>query len=151
MLFRLSILPLLTIAANAQPADPSWDRIGRLPAGTALRVELKNNGVVSGPLVRSAPDQLVLRRKSAEHAIARADVVKVGKRSRLRGTLIGFAVAFAVSAPIGAYAGPYIADWGNPSGGVRLRHAAGWGVFFGGVGAGIGALAAAHPTIYHRR
>lgn len=145
----LRAIPVLfTIAtAAAQSPDPAWQRLSSLPEGAALRVHLRDRDVTSGRLVRWTPDQLVLRQAT----IARPEIVKVSRRSRLRGALIGFAAVFAVSAPIGAYAGPYLADYGNPGSGVRLRHAAGWGIFFGGVGAGLGALAGAHPTVYRVR
>jgi hypothetical protein len=145
---RLTLALLLMAAAiHAQSPDPAWQRLSSLPEGAALRVHLRNRDVTSGRLVRWTPDQLVLRQATVPHA----EIVKVSRRSRLRGALIGFAIGFGISAPIGAYAGPYIADWGNPSSGVRLRHAAGWGIFFGGVSAGLGALAGAHPTVYRAR
>ena len=141
-----AVLVLVAIAtASAQsPADAAWQRLSTLPEGAALHVHQRNREMLSGRFVRWTPDQLVLRQAT----IARPEIVKVSRRSRWRGALIGFGVGFAIAAPIGAYAGPYIADWGNPSTGVRLRHAAGWGIFFGGVGAGLGALAGRHPTIY---
>jgi hypothetical protein len=144
-MMRRAIPVLFAIAtAAAQSPDPAWQRLSSLPEGAALRVHQRNREVTSGRLVRWTPGELVLRQAT----IARPEIVKVGRRSRLRGALIGFAAGFAIAAPIGAYAGPYIADWGNPSTGVRLRHAAGWGAFFGGVGAGLGALAGRHPTVY---
>ena len=140
-----AILVLGAIAtASAQSPDEKWQRLSTLPEGAALRVHQRNREVISGRLVRWTPDQLVLR----QAAVARPEIVKVSRRSRLRGALLGFAIGFGIAAPIGAYAGPYLADWGNPSTGVRLRHAAGWGIFFGGVGAGLGALAGRHPTVY---
>jgi hypothetical protein len=147
MMLRAIPLILAIATASAQSPDPAWQRLSSLREGAALRVHLRNDEVTSGRFVRWTPDQLVLRQAT----IARPEIVKVGRRSRLRGALIGFAVGFAIAAPIGAYAGPYIADWGNPSSGVRLRHAAGWGVFFGGVGAGLGALVGRHPTVYRVR
>jgi len=144
MRMRLAALLLVAVAAFAQSPDPAWQRVAGLPAGAALRVHLRNHDVISGRLVRTTPDGLEL----APRPIARTEIEKVSRRSRLRGALIGFAVTFAISAPIGAYAGPYLADWGNPSAGVRLRHGLGFGVFFGGIGAGIGALAGAHRTVY---
>jgi hypothetical protein len=138
---RLALLVFVAFAAiQAQPPDAAWQRLSTLPEGAAVRVHQRNREVISGRLVRWTPDQLVLR----QAAVARPEIVKVSRRSRLRGALLGFAIGFGIAAPIGAYAGPYIADWGNPS----LRHAAGWGIFFGGVGAGLGALAGRHPTVY---
>ena len=145
----LRAIPVLfaVAMASAQSPDPAWQRLSSLPEGAALRVHQRNREVISGRFVRWTPDELVLRQAT----IARPQIVKVGRRSRVRGALIGFAVGFGIAAPIGAYAGPYIADLGNPSTGVRLRHAAGWGMFFGGVGAGIGALVGRHPTVYRVR
>ena len=73
------------------------------------------------------------------------------RKSRGRGALIGVIAGFAVAFPVGAAAGPYIADFGNPPVATRLRHGAGWGLFFGGVGAGIGALAGKQVTVYRTR
>ena len=147
MTFRGAVVLLVAGAAFAQAPDPDWQRVGALKEGSAVQVHLRTRDVVAGPLVRwSAADLAV-----GQRTIARPEIAKVTRRSRLRGALIGFAVGFAIAAPIGAYAGPYIADWGNPSASVRLRHAAGWGLFFGGVGAGIGALVSAHPTVYRAR
>jgi hypothetical protein len=147
MMLRAILLLFAIAAASAQSPDPAWQRLSGLPEGAALRVHQRNREITSGRFVRWMPDQLVLRQAT----IARPEIVKVDRRSRARGALIGFAVGFAIAAPIGAYAGPYLADWGNPRTGVRLRHAAGWGVFFGGVGAGLGALAGANPTVYRVR
>ena len=147
MSLGLALLGVLAGAAAAQDPDAAWQRLANLKEGAALDVHLRNRDIVSGRLVRWTPTELSLNKAT----FPRTGIVKVGRRSRLRGALIGFAIAFAIAAPIGAYAGPYVADYGNPGTGVRLRHAAGWGIFFGGVGAGIGALAGAHPTLYRTR
>jgi hypothetical protein len=147
MSLRLALILLIVGGAGAQDPDPAWQRVGALPEGAALRVHLRNRDVVSGRLVRWSPAELAL----GQSTIPKPEITKVSRRSRLRGALIGFAVGFAIAAPIGAYAGPYLADYGNPGTGVRLRHAGGWGIFFGGIGAGLGALAGAHPTVYRAR
>ncbi|MBI4876156.1 MAG: hypothetical protein HY822_16085 [Acidobacteria bacterium] len=104
---------------------------------------------MNGRLESAGAEGLRLRAKGGRTVQAgKEDVARVSRKSRRWGALWGGIAGFVCAAPVGAFAGPYIADYGNPSGSVRLRHAAGWGLFFGGAGAGIGALTGMEKTVY---
>ena len=78
----------------------------------------------------------------------RASVSSVTRKSRARGALYGLLVGFGAGFATGAAAGPYIADFGNPGAARRMKYGAGLGLFFGGVGAGVGALTGTRITVY---
>jgi hypothetical protein len=143
----LRFVPVVLAAvatAHAQQADPAWQRLSNLREGASLQIQLRNRDFTSDRLVRWTPDELVLKKAT----VPRADIVKVGRRSRLRGALYGFLGGFAVGFPIGAGKAGYFADRNNPSIGDRLGFGSGFGLFFGGIGAGLGAAIGAHPTVY---
>lgn len=139
----VGVLPGL---ASAQPA---WQRLQDLRPGQAVTVYLRDGKVLKGKLHSVGAGGLSLLERGPRAAeVAREDVARVAKKSRLRGAMWGGIICFGIAAPVGAYAGPYIADWGNPHIGTRLRWAAGFGAFFGGIGAGIGALVGDETTVY---
>lgn len=130
-------------------AQPAWERVQRLGPNQTVTVHLRNGEVLKGKLGSASAEGLSLLGKRGKMVQAgREEIARVTKKSRGRGAMWGGIIGFGLAAPVGAYAGPYIADWGNPSAGVRLRHAAGWGLFFGGVGAGIGVLTGTETTVY---
>jgi hypothetical protein len=145
---RLAIVPFCSIALFAQ--DGRWQQLQRLPEGTRLNVRLDTGEDWRIRLQRWETQRLVLLNPDprVRPAIERSEIARITKRSRARGALIGLLVGFAVGFPVGALAGPYIADYGNPSAGTRLRHGAGWGLFSGGIGAGIGVGLGKQVTIY---
>ena len=141
----------LLCAVAALPAEP-WERVQSLAPNQAVKIYLRNGSIVNGRLQSAGAGGLTaLDRDGRQMEFARDDIARISRKSRARGALWGVIIGFGVGAPVGAYAGPYLADWGNPSAGVRLRHAAGWGMFTGGIGAGIGALAGMETTVYKAR
>jgi hypothetical protein len=145
---RLATVFFCSIALFAQ--DSRWQQLHRVPEGTRLNVRLNTGEDWRIRLQRWETHRLVLLNpeQRSRSAIERSEIARITKRSRARGALIGFLVGFAVGYPVGAFAGPYIADYGNPSAGTRLRHGAGWGLFTGGIGAGIGVGLGKQVTIY---
>jgi hypothetical protein len=135
--------------AAGDPPNESWQRLERLRQEEKIKIYLRTGNIVRGRVQSWTTDGLAVR--SSEGAVLRVDrkdVARVTRKSRGKGALWGGIAGFGAAAPIGAYAGPYLADYGNPGTGTRLRHAAGWGLFFGGIGAGIGVAAGVETTIY---
>ena len=142
--FALACLTPTTFAG-----ERTWDALKRIEQGQTITVRSVDGAVTRGRLETASDVSLTLRTKAnRELILPRGSIDRVTKKSRLKGALWGGVVCFGISAPIGAWAGPYLADWGNPSGSTRFRHAMGFGAFFGGIGAGIGALTGMQSTIY---
>lgn len=145
-LMALTAIVLWPVSGSSQPA---WESVQRLSPDRSLSVELRSGQILKGELESAGAHGLRLRTKGGRTVEAsKESIARVVRKSRKSGALWGAMAGFGCAAPVGWYAGPYIADYGNPSIGVRSRHAAGWGLFFGGVGAGIGALAGAEKTVY---
>ncbi len=112
-------------------------------------MHLRNGEVLKGRLEAAGGDGISLVSRNGTAArVGRSEIARVTRRSRGRGAMWGGILGLGIAAPVGAWAGPYITDWGNPPVGVRLRHGAGWELFFGGSGAGAGALAGTQRTVY---
>ncbi len=145
----LIVVVVFALFPAAGISQPAWEGVQQLRPKQTVKVHLRNGEVLKGKVESAGENGLSLVGKDGRIMEAsRMDIERVTRRSRALGALLGGAIGFGIAAPIGAYAGPYIADWGNPSTGVRLRHAAGFGLFFGGVGAGLGALGGKEKTIY---
>ena len=129
-------------------AQQGWERVQELRSNQAVKVYLRDGKVLRGKLQGAGSADLRLIHSHRTVAIDQSQIVRITRKSRLRGLLWGGIAGFGIAAPIGAYAGPYITDWGNPSAAVRMRHAAGWGLFFGGIGAGVGVLAGTEKILY---
>jgi hypothetical protein len=144
----LRTLTLLLAGIAASMAETAPEALASAE-GAHVRVYADSRPPVNGKLHIELPALIVYTGRDRVQ-FGLPSVERVTRKSRARGALWGFIVGFGIAAPVGAYAGPYLADWGNPSATVRLRHAAGWGLFFGGAGAGIGALTGVQRTIYRR-
>ncbi len=145
-LLAVAVLGLLPAAAFSQP---DWERVRQLRPNQPVKVRLRSGDVLKGKVESAGEEGLRLVGKGGQMLEAsKADILRVTRKSRIKGLFWGGVIGFGIAAPIGAYAGPYIADWGDPPTGIRLRHAAGFGLFFGGVGAGLGALGGMETTIY---
>lgn len=136
-------------AAGQAPQEDTWGLLERLRAQDKVKIYLRQGEILKGTVQRWTTDSLAVQGPGGSmRTISRDSVTRVTRKSRGKGALLGLAVGFGIAAPVGAFAGPYLADWGNPSATVRLRHAAAWGLFFGGVGAGVGALVGAETTLF---
>ncbi len=143
-----ALLMAASVIGTAQD-ERGWGRLGQLSPKKRVKVYLRGGEVLKGAIREWQPEAISLLTAGDKVVRLRAEEVsRVTKKSRGRAAMWGAIIGFAITAPVGAYAGPYLADWGNPSAGVRLRHAAGWGLFFGGIGAGVGALTGMERTVY---
>jgi hypothetical protein len=143
-----ALIVLVAVALTGAAAERGWERLQSLTRNQAVKVYLRDGRIVRARMQSAGAGALTVLDQGQLVEIPKNAIARVSRRSRARGALWGGVVGFGVAAPVGAFAGPYLADWGNPSAGVRLRHAAGWGAFFGGIGAGIGALAGMETTLY---
>lgn len=138
---------LMMAAACCAHAD--WNQLQRITSGTGVTVQLRGGELLKGRLQSVTTESLRLVTRDGKPLDASKDAIaRVTRKSRSKGALWGAIIGFGCAVPFGAYAGPYFADYGNPSSGVRLRHAGGWGMFGAGIGAGIGALTGMSTTIY---
>lgn len=114
-----------------------------------VTVEKKNGDRLAGTVQSIEAERLTLFDRSSQSAtVGRNTVQRITRKSRVRGTLYGLAAGFAGGFVFGAAAGPYIADFGNPGTARRVKYGIGFGLFTGGIGAGIGALAGAGVRLY---
>jgi hypothetical protein len=156
--FRSAVCALLVLtsalgfSAPAQPVTGGerWLRIGELPSNRSVTVQLKNGNRLKGSIEHFDGDGFVLRDTGGGRLVPvdRASVTNVSRRSRSRGAIYGLLVGFGAGFATGAIAGPYITDFGNPGAARRMKYGGAWGLFFGGVGAGVGALTGARIIVY---
>ena len=138
---KLFLLLLLTGAAFA--AD--WDALQRIiPPGQTIEVTTRDKTHTRAAFVSATPDALVVREKSGERSIARAEIRQVrvaDPARRTRSGLIWTAVGAAAGAAIGVAVCPHCPNEGHD-------YYAGPGVAIGaGVGA-LGFLRAPYRTVY---
>lgn len=136
------MIRLLLLLVVALPAFASWDAVMRLSPDQKLEVLLPRTAPVRGQFVSASPDALVIRDRSGERSIARADVRRVAIPDPSRRGARGF-IATAIGAGVGIGIGyavcPHCANEGSP------------GKFVGpgaAIGAGAGALAGFLPVPY---
>jgi hypothetical protein len=145
----LTLLAVVALGPSLASAQAGWERVQQLHPNQIVTLHLRNGEVLKGKMQSAAANSLSVVAKGQKPIQAgKEDIERVTRKSRLRGAMWGGIIGFAIGAPIGAFAGPYLADWGNPSASVRLRHGAGWGLFFGGIGAGVAALTGMETTVY---
>jgi hypothetical protein len=126
-----------------------WLRIGELRGDQRISVRLMNGDRLNGSVERFAESGFVLREAGGRMVpVDRASVKSVIRKSRPRGALYGLLIGFGAGFATGATAGPYITDFGDPGAARRVKYGVGWGLFFGGVGAGVGALTGAGISVY---
>jgi hypothetical protein len=145
-----ALIAIWLLMPFAYAADADWARVTSLAPDQRVKVYLTDGTVLKGRVERTA-EGLALRTSKDLLPLAEDRVSRVSKKSRGRGAMWGGIIGFAVGAPVGAAAGPYLADWGNPSASKRLQFAAGWGLYIGGISAGIGWLTGAEQTIFKRQ
>jgi hypothetical protein len=149
LFFFCCALPLRSAQGLIADADSDCKQLQSLAPNTRVQVHLRSGEVVKGTVQGcDATSLTVAKRRGQAAQFAKADVLRVTKKSRLRGAMWGGIVGFGVAAPVFAYLGPYIGDIGQPNTSDRLEAAFGAGAIFGGIGAGIGAATGTQVTVY---
>src|ERR1019366_8806906 len=139
----MKIFFLLLVASVAFAAE--WEAIQRIPLDRKIEITTRDGTRTRAAFVSATGDAMVVREKSGERSIARAEIreVRVAEPARrLRNGLIWTAVGAAIGAAIGAAVCPYCPNEGH-------------GYEFIGPGAAIGAgagalgfLSAPYRTVY---
>ncbi|MBZ5621209.1 MAG: hypothetical protein LAQ69_21155 [Acidobacteriia bacterium] len=142
------LLALSIPAAAADGAAKGWDRIGQTPKTQSVTIHLQDGKTLKGKIQETGSDGLTLIQGSAVRQVKRAEIAKVTRKSRLKGALWGAIAGTAITAPIMAAKAGYIVDKNNPTIKDRLGMAGVAGLFFGGIGAGVGAAAGTSSMIY---
>jgi hypothetical protein len=130
---------LMLVAGMAFAAE--WDAIQRIPVDQKIEITTRKGASTRGAFVSATGESIIVREKSGQRSVARADIRKVrvaDPSRRLRNGLIWTAVGAALGAAIGAAVCPYCPNEGH-------------GYTFVGpgvaIGAGVGALSFL-PTPY---
>jgi hypothetical protein len=143
------VVTIALILPHSSAADADWTAVQNLRPEQRVKVYLTDGRVLKGTIHSADVNGLAVRAGGQDALrVARTSVTRVTKKSRGSAALWGGVIGFGIGLPVGAAAGPYLADFGNPPAATRMRHGLGWGAFFGGVGAGIGALAGSEQTLY---
>jgi hypothetical protein len=142
------LLALSVPAAAADGVTNEWDRVGRIPNTQTVTIQLQDGNSLKGKIQEAGTDGLTLVQGSVVRQVKRTEIAKVTRTSRLKGALWGAIVGTAITAPIMAAKAGYIVDKNNPTIRDRLGMAAVAGMFFGGIGAGVGAAVGAPSLIY---
>ena len=140
---------------GAQPQSPpsgesEWGNLQRLRVGDKVEVVRYNLSKHKGKMLAWTEESISLRLKNQEVTIPREDVYRVtwlSKSKRGRNALIGLVVGAGVGAVFGANIRGDLSP--GDRGYMTAAEAAGvMSLFFGGIGAGVGAAFPSHPTIY---
>jgi hypothetical protein len=142
------LLALSIPAAAADGAAKGWDRIGQIPKTQSVTIDLQDGKTLKGKIQETGAEGLTLIQGSAVRQVKRTEIATVTRKSRLKGALWGAITGTAITAPIMAAKAGYIVDKNNPTIKDRLRMAGLAGLFFGGIGAGVGAAAGTSSVIY---
>jgi hypothetical protein len=146
--FWALLLALSIPAAAADSAAKDWDRIGQIPKTQSVTIHLQDGKNLKGKIQEAGTDGLTLIQGSAVRQVKRTEIAEVTRKSRLKGALWGAIAGTAITAPIMAAKAGYIVDKNNPTIKDRLGVAGVAGLFFGGIGAGVGAAAGTSSVIY---
>ena len=142
------LLALSIPAAAADGAAKGWDRIGQIPKTQSVTIHLQDGKTLKGKIQETGSDGLTLIQGRSVRQVKRTEIAEVTKKSRLKGALWGSITGTAITAPILAAKAGYIVDKNNPTIKDRLGMAGVAGLFFGGIGAGVGAAAGTSSVIY---
>jgi hypothetical protein len=137
-------LALIAAAQIVLPQDREWHALQRLTPGERVGVLLRDHKYVQGRFRSWSPEQIDIARGEQLHSLRLGDVRTVTvqrKGSRVKAAGIGALIGFGAAFPFGAASAGYITDRNNPSVQTRMGMGAGFGLFGGGIGAAIGALA----------
>jgi hypothetical protein len=131
---------------------PAW---GQAPAGTIPGIEpgqtvtIHRDGgeKLKGAVVRVEDGSVVVNagKKGGIIQVPNSDIVKIGRKSRGTGALIGLGIGFGVGAAIGASRAEYFDDFTK---GASAMIAGG---LYGGIGSAVGAAFGVDRTVYKRR
>jgi hypothetical protein len=135
------------LPAAAQPADGdaakngAWERLGQVPKTQQVKVYVQGGKTLQGFIQEARPEGLTFIQGTQVSQLARADVLRVTRKSRAKGATIGAIAGGAVGAIFGVLdAG---AGHSRIATGVALEGALGVGAF-----AAIGAAVGAESTLY---
>jgi hypothetical protein len=157
VLMRLGIMlaALLLTSGSSTPAhgQSAGEPSTFVAVGQKVTVHRAGGESVTGRVTRADKEGILVDagKKQGTLQVANSDIVKIGRRSRAEGALIGLAVGFGIGFPIGLATAGYVVDENNPSTSDRLGVGIITGGFLGGIGAGFGAASGADKTIYRRR
>jgi uncharacterized protein YcfJ len=119
-------------AAGAAPPVGDWERVARVPVGTALKVEDRSGTVTEGWFASTEADRVTLQRRTGHVAIPRTDVKRITAPHRQ--TASGAKRGFKIGAVAGGLVGGLATRSNRPAWAAFL--ALGWGA----IGALIGAV-----------
>lgn len=142
------LLALSIPAVAADDAAKGWDRIGRISRNQSITIHLQDGRILKGKIQEAGADGLTLIQGNSVRQVDRTAIATVTRKSRLKGALWGAITGTAITAPIMAAKAGYIVDKNNPTIKDRLGMAGVAGLFFGGIGAGVGAAAGTSSVIY---
>lgn len=139
----LLVLFVAPVGTVAQVHDDNWDNLKQLQPGHKIKVVAIDLKAWEGKLVSVSDEAITIQEKRTQQEItvARSEVFRVTdlhRSKRGRNALIGLGIGVAVGSAFSADD-----DWDLSSTGKLI--VVGW---FGGMGAGVGALVPSRPTIY---
>jgi len=140
MLLIILVLALAPSVSWAQAPQDSWENLKKLDVGHKIKIVDMNLRSWQGKLVSVSDQAMTIRQNEQEVAVERDKVLRVTDlehsrwaRNALLGSLIGMGMGAALS---------------GGSRGTREVHVVTWTMWFGSLGAGVGALVPSHPVIY---
>jgi hypothetical protein len=138
----------VALALPALAADLGWDRLSQVPKTQKVKVYFANGKPVSGFIQEVSPDGLTFIEKGRVVQLSRADITSVARQSRRRAAMWGAIVAGGIGGAIMSAKAGTIVDKNNPTPKDRLGMFAVGGMFFGGIGAAVGAASGMDHTLY---
>ena len=142
------LLALSIPAAAADGAAKGWDRIGQIPKTQSVTIRLQDGKTLKGKIQEADAEGLTLVQGSTVRQVKRAEIAEVTRKSHLKGAMWGAITGTAITAPIMAAKAGYIIDKNNPTIKDRFGMVAVAGMFFGGIGAGVGAAVGQTSVLY---
>jgi hypothetical protein len=142
------LLALSIPAAAADGGATGWARIGQIPKTQTVTIRLQDGKSLKGKIQEAGADGLTLIQGSAVRQVKRTEIAEVTSKSHRKGALWGAIAGTAVTAPIMAAKAGYIVDKNNPTIKDRLGMVAFAGLFFGGLGAGVGGAVGQTSVLY---
>ena len=148
MIGRIAVLCLLLLVTFVAFAA-GWEDVQKITPGHKIEVDVSSSDNTRGLFVSATDSGLVMRSKSGERSIARADIrrVRIADSSRrLRNGLLGTAIGAGAGFGIGFAVCPHCANEG--AGGKYAGPLTGIGA---GAGALLGFLPSPYKTVYKEK